>query len=148
MYDDINIVAITGRVVRDIDLRELNDARRTRCVHFTLAVNKYMGKEKGIVPTFIDCAAYSRLAEIISTYIRKGDEMGVKGYLQFKTTDNPNYPDGKKKIARVIAEKINFGNRALANKNVSYTSSNGIESATPPPELDYGDYIPEDDMPF
>lgn len=70
----MNSVNIIGRVTKDIALTK-NQNNKSK-VNFTVAVDR--DKQH---TDYIFCTAYGKLAEIISKYVKKGNEIGVTGSL-------------------------------------------------------------------
>jgi single-strand DNA-binding protein len=97
----MNSVAIVGNVTNDVELRTTDSG--TSVVSFTVAVNeKYKEKENTY---WIDCVAWSGIAETISKYFHKGDRVGIEGKLTTRTWEGRN---GKVKATEVVVSNITF----------------------------------------
>jgi single-strand DNA-binding protein len=82
---NFNKVLLMGNLTRDPQLSYLPS--QTPVVEFGLAVNrKWTGKdgESKEETCFVDCRAFSRLAENINKYMRKGRPIFVEGRLVFE----------------------------------------------------------------
>jgi single-strand DNA-binding protein len=97
----MNSVAIVGNVTIDVELRTTDSG--TSVVSFTVAVNeKYKEKENVY---WIDCVAWSGIAETISKHFHKGDRVGIEGKLTTRTWEGRN---GKVKATEVVVSNITF----------------------------------------
>ena len=87
---------------------------------FSLAVNRRFAKEgEERQADFINVVAWSKTAEFVSKYFRKGQQVGVVGRLQTR-----NYEDDKgvkHYITEVVAEEVYF---ADSKKNDTDNNSN------------------------
>ena len=74
---------------------------------FSVAVNRTFKNANGERESdFFNCIAFSKLAETISKYVKKGDQVGVEGRLQ---TRNYTNKEGKKiYVTEIIVENVEF----------------------------------------
>ena len=100
----INMVMLTGRLVRDPELIETESGRKV--CNMTLAIPRSYKNSEGIYETdFIDFTAWGSMAINMVEYCKKGDLIGVRGRLE--TTEYEK--DGQKiKSMKVMAEKLSF----------------------------------------
>ncbi|AGM25621.1 single-strand DNA-binding protein [Spiroplasma syrphidicola EA-1] len=102
----LNRVALVGRLTRDLELkRSVNDKP---FVAFTLAVNNNFNDQTA----FISCFAWSKVAENMAKYLRKGSLISVDGRLQTRT-DNVN--GQQTTIMQVVADNVSFLDSRNAN---------------------------------
>lgn len=80
----MNKVELMGRLTRDIEIRYTN-ATNTMVGNFTLAVRRQRKQEE---TDFINCIAYGKIAEIMSKYCKKGDQVAIVGRIQTRTWTN------------------------------------------------------------
>jgi len=107
-----NNVTLVGRSVKDAELKELGDNRRS---NFTLAVDRPYKDGDGKRPTdFLSVTAWGKLAEICSEYIKKGCLVLVNGRIQSRSYEIENET---KWITEIIAESVNI----LEYKNTKET---------------------------
>ena len=101
----MNKVIIIGRNVKDIEIKTTPSG--TSVAEFTIAVNRSFKNANGERESdFFNCIAFSKLAETISRYVKKGDQVGVEGRLQ---TRNYTNKDGKKVyVTEIIVENVEF----------------------------------------
>lgn len=101
----MNQTCIIGRLVRDPEIRELEDGKKVS--NITVAVQRSYKNENGEYEAdFIDCSLWGSTAEKTAEYCKKGDLVGVKGRLQ--TNSYENEEGEKKKFTEVIAERLTF----------------------------------------
>lgn len=101
----MNKVIITGRNVRDIELKQTISGLSV--VEFAVAVRRAYKSANGEHESdFFNCIAYKSTAELISRYVSKGDLIGVEGRLQ---TRNYTNREGKKVyVTEIIVESVEF----------------------------------------
>lgn len=101
----INVVAITGRLVRDPELR-FSKSGIAFC-SFTLAVDRTFKSASGEREAdFINVVAFRKTAELAAEYLRKGSMAGVSGRLQTRSYENN---DGRRVfVTEVVAEQVQF----------------------------------------
>jgi single-strand DNA-binding protein len=104
---NFNKVLLMGNLTRDPQLSYLPS--QTPVVEFGLAVNRKWTSKEGESKEevcFVDCRAFSRLAENINKYMRKGRPIFVEGRLVYETW---TAQDGSKRSRhRVVADNCQF----------------------------------------
>ena len=101
----MNKVMITGRLVKDPELRRTNTD--IPVVQFTLAVNRsYQSREGERQADFISCVIWRAQAENFAKYLRKGSLIAIEGQLQTRTYDDQT--GAKKYVTEVITERFEF----------------------------------------
>lgn len=101
----MNKVILMGRLTKDPDIR-YTQTNNIMVASFGLAVNRRFAKEGEQQADFINIVAWSKTAEFVSKYFRKGQQVGVVGRIQTR-----NYEDDKGTkhyITEVIAEEVYF----------------------------------------
>lgn len=91
----MNNLNLIGRLVRDVELKVLKNSDN-HVVSFTIAVDNYISKEEKTT-SFIPCVAFSKNAEIIAKYVKKGDLVALAGRLNQRS-----YKDKNDKTINVI----------------------------------------------
>ena len=101
----MNKVIIIGRNTKDIELRQTSSG--TSAVEFSIAVNRTFKNANGERESdFFNCVAFSKLAETISKYVKKGDQVGIEGRLQ---TRNYTNKEGRKVyVTEIVVENVEF----------------------------------------
>lgn len=98
----MNKVELMGRLTRDIEIRYTN-ATNTMVGNFTLAVRRQRKQEE---TDFINCIAYGKIAEIMSKYCKKGDQVAIVGRIQTRSWINNQ---GKNQYAtEIITDEFYF----------------------------------------
>ena len=101
----MNIVALTGRLTKDPDIRYTNSG--TSIARFNIAVDRDFKKEDGQTADFPNIVAFGKTAEFIEKYFSKGKRIEVMGRLQ---TGSYQKEDGTKVYTTdVLAERVGFG---------------------------------------
>lgn len=101
----MNIVALTGRLTKDPDIRYTNGG--LTIARLNVAVNRDYKKEGGQTADFPNVIAFGKTAEFIEKYFHKGNKIEVSGRLQ---TGSYQKEDGTKVYTTdVLAERVGFG---------------------------------------
>lgn len=148
-----NKVILLGNLTRDPELRYT--PKGTAVARLGLAVNRTYKTDSGETKeevTFVDVDAWSKQAELISQYLRKGSPIFVEGRLKLDQWDDKQTGQ-KRSTLRVVLENFQFvggrnegGGGTPASRPAAKpptpppTAPNGSTSDGPPPE--------EDDVPF
>lgn len=103
----LNQVVLVGRLVKDPELKEVNNKKIT---NITIAVPRSYKNINGEYDTdFIDCTLWQGVAENTTEFCKKGDIIGIKGRME-----SDSYEKDQKMIykIKVIAERVTFiGNK-------------------------------------
>ena len=103
----INKVMISGRITNDLELKYT--PKGTAVIRFTVANDRRYKDENDTwqsVSTFIDCVAWTYLAESIEKSCHKGSAVIVERRLESRTyTDSNNQ---NRRVWEVIADNIHF----------------------------------------
>lgn len=101
----MNVIVLSGTLVKDVELRTTKNDLSVGS--FTLAVRRDTKNKEGNYDTdFINCVAYSKLAETINSHFKKGSRILLEGKIQ---TGSYEGQDGKKVYTtNVIVNNINF----------------------------------------
>ncbi|MGD0596229.1 MAG: single-stranded DNA-binding protein [Sedimentisphaerales bacterium] len=151
---NFNKVLLIGNLTRDPQLSYLPN--QTPVVEFGLAVNrKWTGKdgESKEEVCFIDCRAFSRLAENINKYMRKGRPLFVEGRLMF---DQWTAQDGSKRSKhRIHVDNCQFLGGPVGGGAGTGTEAGAGGEAGPDSQVEpetngpvKGAHPPADDIPF
>lgn len=101
----LNQLVMVGRIVRDPELKELDDGKKLS--NITIAVPRNFKNSEGIYDTdFIDCTLWGGMAENTAEYCKKGDMVGIKGRIQSTVIEHKEgYKTNK---LQVVAERVTF----------------------------------------
>lgn len=120
----LNHIVISGRMVREPEYR--TTATGTGWCTFTLAVDDDYKDESGNKQTdFIDCTAWRKTAEYITTYQRKGAQVEVSGRLKSrKWTDK----DGNKRTSWFVQVENAYGVGGKREDQQNNTNQGGYQT--------------------
>lgn len=139
----MNKVILIGRLTKDVELR-YTQTNNTAVASFSLAVNrKFVKPGEERQADFFNIIAWNKLAENISKYLFKGNQVAISGRLETRSWDDPN--GQKHYITEVIAEEIDFiGSKNKQNNEAILNSPTPINKND-----DTSDFICNgDDLPF
>ena len=137
----LNHIVIMGRMVRDPELRQLDNG--TSVTSFSVAVERnYVDKttnERQV--DFLNVVAWRQTADFVCKYFHQGDMIALEGSLQSrKYTDK----DGNNRIAiEIVASNISFcGGKNGGNANTATTNDAPATMVANAPSED------NDELPF
>jgi single-strand DNA-binding protein len=143
---DLNVVAATGRLTRDPQVRYAQSG--TAICDFGLAVGrKYNGKEE---VTWLDVVAFGRLAEVLGEYGAKGRQVAIRGWLQTDEWEDKKSGQKRSKL-KVVAEGVTLlGAKDVHPPERSQDPVPPQESYSDPPSTqgESSDEPPDDGVPF
>lgn len=126
----MNKVILMGRLTKDVETRYTQT--NTMVATFSLAIDRRIANKNGEKETdYINIVAWSKTAEFVSKYFKKGLKVAVIGRIQTR-----NYEDDrgqKHYITEVIAEEVYFADskkedtsnfESLPNFSQSFVPSN------------------------
>ena len=101
----LNNVVLVGRLTADVEVKEIK--KDVKVARFTLAVQRTYKNEEGNYETdFIQCNVWNNIADNMKEYCKKGDLIGVKGYLQSSSYEDKE--GNKRYVTDVRVEKVTF----------------------------------------
>lgn len=145
----MNNATLLGRLTRDPELKYTQSG--TAVTRITVAVDRGLSKEKRQAaqannqPTadFINCTGWGRIAELISNYFSKGNQIGIVGRIQ-----TGSYEKNGQMVytTDVVINSVSFVESKNANNNAN-NQPGGYSNDEP---IDDGGYFPIDnsDIPF
>ncbi len=146
MAGDINKVILIGRLVRDPELRHTPNG--TAVTDFTVASNRTytLGGEKKEEVSFIKCTAWSKAAEIIAQYCKKGQRIGVEGRLKQHSWDDQQTGQKRSSI-EVVIDNFQFLS-PKGSETGDYSGETSTEPVYSEPENGYQKPFSDDEIPF
>lgn len=119
---NMNKVIISGRVVRDADVRYSQTVNGSMAVaRYTLAVDRAFKKEGEQAADFISCVAFGKNGEFAEKYLHQGTKIIVEGRWQ---TGNYTNKDGQKVYTNdCVVERHEF---CESRANQQNNNNNGI----------------------
>ena len=127
----MNNVYIIGRTTKDIVLSATSSGKNF--VKFTIAVNRPKREDGTRETDFIPCAAWGVKAELLSKYVKKGDQIAVNGEIRTGSYEK----DGKKNYT----VEVNV-------TNVEFLTKREEKPEAAVEETDYFGFNESDDIPF
>ena len=144
-----NKVILMGNLTRDPELRYT--PKGTAVAKLGLAVNRVWKTETGETKEdvlFIDVEAFSRQAETIGQYLKKGSPILVEGRLRLDTWDDKQTNQKRSKIL-VTAENVRFLGSGQPREGGAPESARSRPPASPAPSAsEPAEEPPSDDVPF
>jgi len=117
----MNKAVIVGRLVRDPDVRALNDGKTVS--KFTVAVDRRFKKKNGEKEAdFIPVVVFGKPAEFVAEYVKKGNMVSVAGRITTGSYDNK---EGKKVYTtEITADEVN----SIGSKKDNQAADTNIDS--------------------
>lgn len=137
----LNHVTIMGRMVRDPELRQLDNG--TSVTSFSVAVDRnYVDKTTNERQAdFLNVVAWRQTADFVCKYFHQGDMIALEGSLQSrKYTDKDN---NNRTAIEIVASNISFcGSKNSGNANAATTNDAPATMVANAPSED------NDELPF
>lgn len=132
----MNKIDLVGRTTKDIELKILESGKVL--ANFSLAVDRrFKDKDGNRKVDFINIIAWGKPAETLSTYVKKGDRLGVSGRLE---TGSYEKEDGTKGyIAQVVVEDFDLLGTKRNEDQTEETTETAEDGFTP---------VEDDELPF
>jgi single-strand DNA-binding protein len=149
MASDLNVVALTGRLTRESELRYTNGGMAI--AKFSIAVNRRTKKGDQWVDeaSFFDCSMFGKSAEVVNQYLNKGTQVAINASLVQERWEQDG--QSRSKVALIVNSLTLLGS-PQDSQNQRYNAQTGNPAPRPVasnPEPMYGG--PErfdDDIPF
>lgn len=134
----MNHVALIGRLVRNPDVKYMQNEKQTCIAKYTLAVDRRFKRDGEQTADFISCVAYGSIGEFAEKYLQKGTKIAVTGRIQ--TGSYTNRDGNKVYTTDVVVESQEFvESKSSASQNHGETS----EQKTAPKAVEKA---PDDDF--
>jgi single-strand DNA-binding protein len=135
----MNKAVIVGRLVRDPDVRALNDGKIVS--KFTVAVNRRFKNKNGEKEAdFIPVVVFGKPAEFVAEYVKKGNMVSVSGRI---TTGSYEKEGRKIYTTEITADEVN----SIGSKKDNQADTN-IDSVQQLNDPDFVLMDDSDDVPF
>ena len=144
----MNKTILLGRLTKDPEIR-YSQTNNTKFANFTLAVNrKYVKQGEERQTDFINIVTYSKLAEFVEKYLKKGIQICICGRLQTRNWEDNN--GQKHYTTEVIAEEIDFADSIKKQQtDESILWANNTDAKTSDTIQDTEEFVTSDDyLPF
>ena len=122
-----NNVQIGGKVTRNIELEQTSGGKNV--CHFTVAVNRTVGRDEDKKADFFDCEAWDSKAEFISKFFRKGSSIFVTGELR---KDDWTDKDGNyKSTFKIRVKEVDFVDSKAESEQIESASQDSDNEDLP-----------------
>lgn len=121
----MNKVVITGRITKDIELRQTKNGTST--CQFVIATNRPIVRDGKKETDFITCIAWNKQAENLAKYQRKGNLIAICGELR---VDSYEIEGEKKYKSYVLANDIEYLEAKKDMANDEYEDFQTISTKT------------------
>lgn len=119
----MNIVALTGRMTADPEIRELGEKKTKQC-EITLAVDKmHYRKDSDNSANFPMIQLWGKQAEFIEKWCKKGTKLEITGELETQTYTNRNGDKVFKTFVKANTVSFAESRRAQAEASVAESST-------------------------
>lgn len=143
----MNTIVLLGRTTSAIELKQTQAGKSVAT--FSLAVKRPFTKD---VTDFFNVTVWDKLAETMSKYVGKGQQICIQGYLQNRSWQDNN--GNKCSATEVVASEVNFCEaKNNSEANSSPNAQNGsqgkfgyVPQAYTQPNFE--DVKSDDDLPF
>lgn len=100
----MNQVNLIGRLVRDVELKDLGEGKKV--LNNTIAVSTNFKKEGGQDTDFIPVVAWNKTAALIHQYCKKGSLIGLSGRIQSRSYVNKE--NETVYVVEMVINTVNF----------------------------------------
>lgn len=154
MAKGVNKVLLLGNVGKDPEIRSTTGG--TLVASFSLATADRQKDQQGNwqdKTEWHNLVAFSRTAEIIRDYVKKGSQLYIEGKIQTRSWDDKESGQKKYRTEILVNELTLLGKPGEGSGSGAYSKSNtaGFDQRTPASnsQSDYADAnITDDDIPF
>ena len=124
----MNKAILIGRLTKDPELKMTENTKREVC-QFTIAVNRpYTNEDGERKADFINCVVWDKLAENLSKYQKKGNQVAVEGRIQTRNYDDK---DGKKiYVTEIFVSNVTFLDSKGSNDSVNNLEEPPVKSGS------------------
>ncbi len=159
MASDINVVALTGRLVADAELKQTNSGlsiSTIRLANNQSKKNSQSGQWEEQAH-FFNIKLFGKQAEVLQQYLTKGKMIAVSGRIT-QHSYKPQNEEKNRSVIEIIADSIKLlssgggqgnsggGNQYNSNKQSSPAAEQNYEQPANMPEPGYPDNTPADDL--
>lgn len=109
----MNTITLLGRTTSTIELKQTPSGKSV--ASFSLAVKRPHVKD---TTDFINIVCWDKQAELLSRYVRKGDQVCIRGYLTVRAWNDQQ--GNKRYTTEVVADEVSFVGKKEAENSTSY----------------------------
>jgi len=135
---DMNKIHITGRLVRDPELKYTTNGKAI-CT-FAVAVNRGKDKQGNDYPAyFFDCKAWEKLGEIINQYCAKGNQIIIQGHIEQQRWVDKETQQKRSRVYIIADSMLKMG---------GWKNETGNQGGQAPAQDQQPATPPDDEVPF
>ena len=140
----MNKIILKGRMTADAEMK--NTSNGIEYCSFTVAVDRYQGKDKEKTTDFIPCKAWRQTAVFIGTYFGKGKEILIEGDLHVDKYEK----DGENRnFTYINVNNVEFcGSKSDNNNMASVPTADSLQKLQEKIEASDNSTASDDDLPF
>ena len=122
----MNKVIMIGRLTRDPEVS--SSASGTAFARFSIAVDRRFKREGEPDADFFNCTAFSKTAEFVERYLKKGTKVVLSGRIQ---NDNYTNKEGQKVYGvRIMVEEVEFAESKNASSDGGYNAGSSSQGSS------------------
>lgn len=122
----MNKVILMGRLTRDPEVS--SSASGTTFARFSIAVDRRFKREGEPDADFFNCTAFSKTAEFVERYLKKGTKVVLSGRIQ---NDNYTNKEGQKVYGvRIMVEEVEFAESKNASSDGGYNAGSSSQGSS------------------
>lgn len=147
---DINSLVLSGRLTRDSELSYTESGMAV--LRFSLANNRRMKKNDEWIdyPQYFDCVIFSKRAESLNDYLKKGKQVVVSGSLKYESWQDRNTGDKKSKVNIFVdnLQMFSSGSNTFQMQDSDINSLSSYKKEDASKDIDIVDDTFSEDIPF
>ncbi|WLN24938.1 single-stranded DNA-binding protein [Borreliella valaisiana] len=147
---DINSLVLSGRLTRDSELSYTESGMAV--LRFSLANNRRMKKNDEWIdyPQYFDCVIFSKRAESLNEYLKKGKQVVVSGSLKYESWQDRNTGDKKSKVNIFVdnLQMFSSGSNTFQMQDSDTNSLSSYKKEDASKDVDIVDDKFSEDIPF
>ncbi|MBB6213250.1 single-stranded DNA-binding protein [Borreliella californiensis] len=147
---DINSLVLSGRLTRDSELSYTESGMAV--LRFSVANNRRMKKNDEWIdyPQYFDCVIFSKRAESLNDYLKKGKQVVVSGSLKYESWQDRNTGDKKSKVNIFVdnLQMFSSGSNTVQMQDSDINSLTNYKKEDVVKDIDIVDDKFNEDIPF
>ncbi|EEE18875.1 single-stranded DNA-binding protein [Borreliella burgdorferi] len=147
---DINSLVLSGRLTRDSELSYTESGMAV--LRFSIANNRRMKKNDEWIdyPQYFDCVIFSKRAESLNDYLKKGKQVVVSGSLKYESWQDRNTGDKRSKVNIFVdnLQMFSSGSNTIQMQDLDVNSLTNHKKEDVVKDIDIVDDKFSEDIPF
>ena len=142
----MNRVILTGRIVKDLELRKTNN--NTSVCEFTLATNRPVVRDTERQADFITCVVFGVQAENLQKYQGKGSLIAVSGEMRVDQWKNEQGENRYKTYVLINNVEFLESKKTAIDEQIDKEIEEAVKESDPYADFGQQMKIDESDLPF